>query len=482
MSDRPRIVVVGGGLAGLSAALACADAGGAVTVVERRRRLGGLTWSFRHGGRSIDNGQHVFLRCCTAYLDFLGRIGSASDVELQGRLDVAVVRPAGPDRPPVTARLRRRDLPAPLHLSGSLLRYGHLGWRDRMRLGRAAMPLRTVDLDDPGLDRETFAGYLKRHGQSDRAIDALWELITVATINLPARQASAAMGAKVFQTGLLSDPAAADIGWSRVPLSHLHGDRAGDALKRAGAETLLGERVVAVGRGGGEGGPLQVRTEGRTVAADAVVIAVPHHAIGDVVPPATFAAQGTLDGLGVSPIVNVHIVYDRPVTDLPLAAGIDSPIQWVFDRTASSGRAPPQQYLAVTLSAADAYLGRRPEDLGPEIVAALGDLFPASRGATVVDTLVTKERTATFRAVPGTGALRPGPLTTIPGLVLAGAWTDTGWPATMEGAVRSGLTAARAALAAVGVTAPGRASRTTESTPPRATRPTEHRRLPEEVA
>jgi squalene-associated FAD-dependent desaturase len=465
-------VVVGAGLAGLAAALACADGGAAVTVVERRRRLGGLTWSFEHDGRWIDNGQHVFLRCCTAYRDFLARIGSAGDVEMQDRLDVTVLRPGRAGGPPDVARLRRNDLPAPLHMGAALLRYRHLGLADRLRLGLAALPLRRVDLDDPALDAQTFGAWLSRHGQGPRAIGAMWDLICVPTVNLPAAEASAAMGAKVFQTGLLTETSAADIGWSRIPLGRLHGERAAVALAHAGADVALGERVVSiaerkdpaspgVSEGKGPAAPLEVRTEGRTLDADAVVLAVPHHAVNDVVARGTFAGQDELDGLGASPIVDVHVVYDRRVTDLTMAAGIDTPVGWLFDRTVSSGLADGHgQYLAVSMSAADAQVGRRPEDLGPEVVAALADLLPAARDARVLDTLVTKEHKATFRAVPGTAALRPGPLTRTPGVVLAGAWTDTGWPATMEGAVRSGLAAARSALVAAGST----------------------RRLPEEVA
>ncbi len=447
----PRVVVVGGGLAGLAAAVECADRGAAVTVVERRPRLGGLTWSFRHEGRWIDNGQHVFLRCCQAYLGFLARIGSAGDVEVQERLDVTVLRPSPHEGPPTTARLRRDSLPAPLHLGRSLLGYRHLGVADRLRLGRAALALRRAELADPALDTQTFAGYLRGHGQSERSIEAMWDLITVPTVNLPAGQASATMGAKVFQTGLLTDPAAADIGWSRVPLGVLHGERAARALAAAGAEIALEERVVAIEEEKGPARRLRVRSEGRSIDADAVVVAVPHHAVNEILPARTFSAQGSVDRLGVSPIVNIHLVYDRRVTDLTMAAAIDSPVQWLFDRSASSGLASPGQYLAVSLSAAGVQVGRRPAQIVEEITAAVGALVPGARRAEVVDALVTKEGQATFRAAPGTQALRPGPVTTRPGVVLAGAWTDTGWPATMEGAVRSGTAAARAALGRVAI-------------------------------
>jgi squalene-associated FAD-dependent desaturase len=480
---RPRVVVVGGGLAGVSAALACADAGAEVTVLERRARLGGLTWSFTHDGLQIDNGQHVFLRCCTAYLDFLDRIGSAGDVELQKRLDVTVLRPRGPIAPrPGTggpsrastgatgagggvdqARLSRDDLRAPLHLARSLLRYGLISVADRARLGRAAFALARLDLDEPALDEQSFEEWLRAHGQSQAAISALWDLICLPTVNLPAREASLAMAAKVFQTGLLTDTGAGDIGWSRVPLGVLHGEKGAAALHKAGVKVHLGETVTAVrpGAGAPDAGPdgeadsgtghgwFVVCTSRGELAADGVIVALPHYRTEDVLPPGALAEHVRPSRLGSSPIVNVHVHFDRRVTDLRLAAALETPAQWIFDRTGSSG-AGRGQYLAVSISAADDYIGSRPEDLGQQMVSALAGLFPAARQAKVLGTFVTREHHATFRASPRTSAHRAPSRTRLPGLALAGAWTATGWPPTMEGAVRSGLAAARAVLVATG--------------------------------
>jgi squalene-associated FAD-dependent desaturase len=442
-TDRPHVAVVGGGLAGLTAALECADGGARVTLLERRQRLGGLTWSFESDGRSVDNGQHVFLRCCDAYRAFLERVGSAGDVAIQDRLDVPVVRPGagGPQR----RRITRTGLPAPAHLAASLAGYRFLTLRERARLAQAVLPLRRLDLDDPRLDDVTFGAWLAGHGQTTHAVEVLWDLITVATVNLPAAEASLAMGAKVFQTGLLTDPAAADIGWATAPLGTLHGQRAGDALRAAGAEILLGERVVAVEPTGG--GRWAVRTSGRAVEADGVVVALPHLDVAGVVPPATFPAQDRVAGLGASPIVDVHLVYNSKVTDDALLAGVDTPLQWLFDRTGSSGLTGGGQYLAISLSAAGEAMGRHPQEVAADAAGELPRLLPRAGRATLRSSLVTKERTATFAAVPGSGALRPAPKTDKPGLWLAGAWTDTGWPATMEGACRSGRAAGRGALA-----------------------------------
>jgi len=439
----PRVVVVGGGLAGIAASLACVDAGARVTLIERRNQLGGLTRSFRHGDWELDNGQHVFLRCCDAYLGLLERLGARDEVTLQDRLSIPVLRPGGP-----TGWLRRRaGWPAPLHLGPSLARYPHIGLADRLRLGRAALPLARLDLHDPALDTETFGAWLARHGQRPRSVEALWDLITLPTVNLRAAEASLAMAAKVFQTGLLTDAPAADIGWSRVPLGHLHGRRAAQALGAARAAVLTDERVLHVDDD--HGGAFRVQTERRVLHADAVVVAVPHDAVATVLPEGVVEHQDRLAGLGHSAVVNVHLFYDRPVMRHDFAAAVDSPVEYVFDRSASAG-VTSGQYLAVSLSGADALLGDRPDAVIDRIAAGVAELFPAARSARVLDRLVTRERTATFRAVPGSGALRAGTTTARRGLVLAGAWTDTGWPATMEGAVRSGRAAAREALIATG--------------------------------
>jgi len=450
------VVVVGGGLAGITAALDAAEAGAAVTLVERRSRLGGLTWSFERDGRWFDNGQHVFLRCCTAYLELLGRLGVVGDVALQPRMDVPVLSPGRP-----LSRLRRNGLPAPLHLSGALARYRPVPLRERARIPLAALALRTLDPSDPALDRETFGAWLRRHRQGEHARSALWDLITLPTVNLPADEASLALAAKVFRTGLLDASDAGDIGWSKVPLARLHDEPARRALDAAGVKTLLATPVTAI-EPAGRGAPARwsVHAEEMDLDADAVIVAVPPPVAARLV-PAT-AQIGDVSALGASPIVNVHLVYDRRVTELPFAAALESPVQFVFDRTASSGT-ERGQCLAVSLSAADRWIGQRPEELIKTFAEALGELFPAARHAQILDAVVTREHEATFRGVPGTLALRPGPRTGCPGLAMAGAWTHTGWPATMEGAVRSGHAAAEAVLSestsrkeAVGATRKGR--------------------------
>jgi len=443
-NGRPHVAVVGGGLAGLAAALACGDGGARVTLFEARPRLGGATFSFRREGLWVDNGQHVFLRCCSAYRGFLSRIGAEDLVVLQDRMSIPVLSPHGR-----TGWLRRSGLPAPLHLSGSLARYPFLGPLERARAVRAALALSRLDPDDPNLDRRTFGAWLTEHGQSPAAVASLWNLIALPTLNLDASQASLGLAVKVFRTGLLSHRDAADVGYAKVPLSEVHAEPARRAVERGGGRVHLRAGVRSIART--DGGGFDVATEDGATSADAVVVAVPHDDVASLLPKGALPDPAGPARLGISPIVNVHVVYDRPVMDQPFVAGVGSPVQWVFDRTRPSGL-ERGQYLAVSLSGADREIGERSEELRGRFLPALEGLFPRARRATVERFFVTREHAATFRQAPGTRSLRPGPITGIPGLYLAGAWTATGWPATMEGAVRSGLAAAREALVGVGRT------------------------------
>jgi len=461
MSPR-HVIVVGGGLAGITAALDCAAAGHAVTLLESRGRLGGQAYSFDRDGITADNGQHVFLRCCTAYRALVERIGAGALVTLQDRLDITVLgSDAGGLR---RGRLNRTGLPAPLHLAGALLRYPFLSPRQRLSAAVAMAALARVDVDDPANDARTFGDWLRAHRQGARATEALWDLITRPTVNLGAAEASLAQAAYVFQEGLLSSAAAGDLGHARVPLSEIHDVTAGAALRRAGVEVRLRAGVTAIEPG------FTVRLGGSSpdaLSADAVVLAVGPERMARLVPAQAGVAPESLRALGESPIVNVHVVYDRPVLDVPFAAGVGTPIQWLFDRTQSAGVARGQ-YLVVTLSAADEELAMSNEAVLERYLAALAALLPvAERGAQVVRTFVTRDHAATFRAAPGQRALRPGAATALAGLTLAGAHTDTGWPATMEGAVRSGHAAARVTLADLAsrpVAAPG-ASPSTSASP-----------------
>ncbi|MFF0189839.1 hydroxysqualene dehydroxylase HpnE [Streptomyces sp. NPDC005244] len=439
-------VVIGGGLAGITAALALADAGLRVTLLEGRPRLGGLAFSFQRGELTVDNGQHVYLRCCSAYRWFLGRIDATSLAPLQDRLDVPVLdAEAVPGRR--LGRIGRDALPVPLHLARSLATYPHLSLAERAKVGRAALALKGLDLTDPSLDTQNFGDWLAGHGQSRRAVEALWDLVGVATLNAVAGDCSLALAAMVFKTGLLSDPGAADIGWARVPLGELHDTLARKALDSAGVRTEIRTRVTSVSPY--ENGRWSVQVPGERIDADAVVLAVPQREAHDLLPEGALDAPERLLDIGTAPILNIHVVYDRAVLTAPFFAALGSPVQWVFDRTEASGLREGQ-YLALSQSAAQDEIDEPVSALRERYLPELERLLPGARGAEVKDFFVTRERTATFAPDPGVGRLRPGARTKAPGLYLAGAWTATGWPATMESAVRSGVGAADAALGALG--------------------------------
>jgi hydroxysqualene dehydroxylase len=427
MSSASQVAVVGGGLAGITAALRLADAGHRVVLLEGRPKLGGLTHSFAkeidEGTIWVDNGQHVFLRCCTSYRALLDRLGVPGQAILQDRLDV----PVGSEVSPKVGRIRRTGLPAPLHLGASLAVYPWLSARARARVVPAALAMGRVDRDAPATDQQSFGDWLTAHGQSPRAVEALWDLIGIATLNAPAERASLALAATVFQLGLLSDAGAADIGWADVPLQQLHGDAAAAALAAAGVEVRLSTRVGSL----------------EEVEADVTVLAVPAPDAARLAPH--LVDPQAADALGAAPIINLHLVYDRPVMDGPFLAAVDSPLQWIFDRTRTSGLRSGQ-YLAISVSAAEEYVDVPVAQLRETFLPHVEALLPRARGARLRELFVTRERTATFRPAPGTARLRPPARTADPTVYLAGAWTATGWPATMEGAVRSGDSAARAVL------------------------------------
>jgi uncharacterized protein with NAD-binding domain and iron-sulfur cluster len=546
----PRVAVIGGGLAGITAAIALAEAGAAVTLLEARPRLGGATCSFARDGLVVDTGQHIYLGCCTAYRGLLDTLGMTAHAPIQDRFDVTVLAP-GPrsagsgETTPRRGRLRRTALPGPLHMLLALGRYPFLSLAERASVARPALAMRRVDPAAPGVDEQRFGDWLAARGQSDRVRRALWDLFTVSALNIAGDDASLSLAATVVKTGLLGQKNAADVGVPALPLGELHGDAAATLLAKLGAQVLLNAKVAAIDvtPAPAAAAPdlthpadpaaapacprFRVRlarpvdpadladpaassdADAMDIPADAVVLAVPHEAAARLIPPAALpeATVAGWAGLGASPIVNVHVIYDRPVLDLPFAAAIDSPVQWIFDRTSISGldrlsdparlsdpdlSAPPPapessepdeprvsppssnvnlgvhsaaamladpadathgahgagdaaqrpQYLAISLSAADEYVDVPAAALREQLVPALAELLPAAREAQVIEFFVTRERRATFRQAPGTARFRPRAGTRLPGLVLAGAWTDTGWPDTMESAVRSGLAAA----------------------------------------
>jgi hydroxysqualene dehydroxylase len=408
--------VVGGGLAGLAAALDLVDSGHEVTLLEARPTLGGAVQTLpeREGDPPPppDNGQHIALGCCTEYLGFLERVGSLDRIER-----VPLELTAIDERGRVSA-IRSGPL--------GLLRYTHLSIGERLRVARAAR--RLARLDPAAHDEETFAELLRRLGQSQAGIDRFWDVFIRPALNIRSEEASAALGIFTVQTALFGGRGADDLVLPVAPLGELHGDSAGRALEAAGAEVRRRARVVEVG------GEAAVLADSERVAGDVFVVALPPvdaaEVLGEPAPP-----------LDDSPIVSVHLLFDRQLLQPRLAALLGSDAHWVFDRGRLTGHEPQQgQYLTVVASGVPELVEVRGRALVELMARELtGRLGPAE----LLWSRVSREPAATFAGRPGTAAARLGPETGRPNVARAGAWTATGWPATMESAVRSGRAAAR---------------------------------------
>ncbi|HET7556289.1 MAG TPA: hydroxysqualene dehydroxylase HpnE [Gaiellaceae bacterium] len=397
-----KVVVVGGGLAGLSAALELVDGGHEVELHEARPTLGGAVQTLprREGDPEPppDNGQHIALACFTEYVRFLERVGEAKGV-WRRRLELPVVDERG-----------RTAVIAPSALA--LLRYRHVTLGDRLRIVRAL-----ARWGEAG--GETFADALRARGQSQAAIDRFWDVFIRPALNLPSAEASAAAGDFTVRTALLGDRRDSDLLLPMAPLGELHGDAAGRALEAAGAAVRTGSRVESLD----------------DVDADAVVVAVP--------PAESARLLGEPEPrLEDSPIVSVHLWLDRTLLAAPLAALLASDAHWVFDRGALTGLRPERgQYLTVVSSGAPELMELRGRELVDRIA---GELTGRLGAAELLWSRVSREPAATIALRPGSEAERRGPHTDRDNVTRAGAWTATGWPATMESAVRSGRAAARA--------------------------------------
>jgi len=415
----PTVLIAGGGLAGLSAAAALGGAGFDVELFESRPFLGGRATSFAIGDETIDNCQHILLRCCVNLLDFYRRMGVAHEIRFYR--EFYFIEPGGR-----ISALRTGRLPAPFHFAGSFWKLKCLDRKDKLGIARAMAALRRERGRRQDLDRISMLDWLLQKRQTPRAIDRFWRQVLMSAVNEDLDRIAATHGFKVFWLGFLARADSCQMGIPAVPLGELY---SADAWKRLGNVRMhLRCAVESIEAGGFVAG-------GERRTADYYVCALPFErleALGLPAPPFTH-----------SPITGVHLWFDREITTLPHATLLDRTMQWMFNR--DRGR-----YLQLVVSAS-----RDLTDLSRnEIVElAVGDLrlfFPRVLEANLVKAHVVKEMRATFSAAPDTEALRPGPVTALPNVYLAGDWTRTGWPATMEGAVRSGYIAAEEVAKAAG--------------------------------
>lgn len=443
MSGRP-VIVIGGGLAGLAAATALAERGVTVTVIEGRQQLGGRAFSFRDPatGDVVDNGQHLLMSCYHEVRRFLRRIGSEDLVTFQPRLEVPFAGPNGR-----RARLKCPAWPAPLHAVVGLLGLSTLSWADRLRLRHLRHSLETSSPED--LDRLTVEQWLTRCHQSPQAQRHLWEPITLATVNELPSLASAFPFVQVLRQALLASEPDSHLGWSRVGLTDLYVPQSRQFVESRGGVVLLQSPVDQVELGPDRISGLRLR-DGRRLEAGSVICAVPPAALQRLLPASCREAEPALTHLAdwtSSPIISVHLWFDHELTPEPLVGLLDTTVQWLFNRSRIHDGAASTGYVSLVISGAHAMRDWPESKIVTLAQEELRLLFPDATPGRLQRSRVIKEHAATPSLRPGMQAWRPQARTAVPGLYLAGDWTDTGIPATLEGAVLSGHRAAEAVTA-----------------------------------
>ena len=412
-------MILGGGLAGLASAAALAGAGHHVTILESRPHLGGRATSYQAAGEEIDNCQHILLRCCTNLLDFYKRLGVTSDITFHR--EFFFIEPGGR-----RSLFRAGVLSTPAHFAESFLALSFLNFSEKFAVARAILAIENEHRD---LDHITMLEWLQQHKQPPRAIERFWRQILVSAINEELDRMAASHGIQVFKLGFLASKTSYEMGIPNVPLAHLY--RA-EAWAKLGNVKILTrtpvERVVIQNNR-----VTHVIAAGTEHRADLYISALPFERISSVIPDLPL----DLSPFEHSPITGIHLWFDRPITDLPHATLLDRTIQWMFNK--GEGR-----HIQLVVSASRSLTEMPRADVITLALKELAEFFPEAAQAKLEKAHVVKEIRATFSAMPGLEANRPAARTQVSNLFLAGDWTSSGWPATMEGAVRSGYLAAEA--------------------------------------
>jgi squalene-associated FAD-dependent desaturase len=437
------VAIVGGGLAGLAAGCALAEAGLRVTVFERRPYVGGRASSYEHPGTGevVDNCQHVLLGCCTNLIDFYNRLGVSGKIRWFDEL--TFIEPGGR-----ASRMAPSFLPAPMHNVPTFLHAKMLSARDKIAISRAmAVMSRGLPEDSP----EDFLSWLRRHKQTEQSIDRFWKTVLVSALNEDLDRISVRYATQVFRESFMRSAAAGRMGLPSIPLSDLYGN-AIEYIRVRGGEVLLRSSVTAIG-------PKQDRVGVLTGSGeqqfDFAVLAAPFQNVASLLPSddSINPIKQQLAHFEPSSITGIHLWFDREITPLPHAVLLDRTIQWMFHKSKfheDRENIGQGSYVELVVSASKSLVQKSREEILALATRELAEFFPSVREAKLVKATVIKEIYATYAILPGLDKYRPEAKTQWPEIFLAGDWTATGWPATMEGAVRSGYLAAEALMKNVG--------------------------------
>lgn len=433
MSSEKSVAIVGGGLAGLAAAVALGSAEQHITLFEARPFLGGRATSYQlntpdESNAVIDNCQHVLLRCCTNLINFYERLGVRDRIEFYR--EFYWIEPGGR-----ISVMRRGMLPAPLHFTDSFARLRFLSTSDKFSVASGLLSVKYEYGKRTDLDRITMLDWLREKKQTPRAVERFWSQILVSAINEELDRMAAVHGLQVFYLGFLSRPDSYEMGVPAVPLTELYSENAWSNFPCVKLMHRTSVQQVCIE----DGRVVGVIVNGKCATADAYVLAVPFERLTALVPGLPI----DVSAFSHSPIIGIHLWFDRPVTDLPHATLLDRTIQWMFNK--HEGR-----YIQLVVSASRSLTETPRGEVIELALKELKEFFPQVQTATLERAHVVKEVRATFSATPGLESKRALTTTPIPNLFLAGDWTRSGWPATMEGAVRSGYLAAEAVMRSFG--------------------------------
>lgn len=440
------VIVIGGGFAGLAAGVALSEAGRRVRLLEQKPYLGGRARSFQDSstGSTVDNGQHLFMGCYHATMKFLETIGASERIHFQPQLRVPFIDPGRKN-----TELRCPGLPSPWHLVSGVFLSNSFSFREKLhvlRMGRALQAETRLPRDASSANQLTVEAWLQQLGQPERLRRNFWDLICIAVMNEDPRIASAALFEQVLRRALFTSPLDSRLGIPLKGLSECYTDAAVQAIHERGGQVELRRdvRELVITEGACRGARF---ADGTVVEADQIVCAVPWYVVpmllpSDVMVSGTFFSR--VLKLQPAPIISIYLWFDRPVTNLDFAGLRGTTIQWLFNRGRLLGSG--ENYVSLVLSGAHDHISRSKEDLQDTALAELATLLPGVQDAKLLHSLVIKERFATFSPRAGVESLRLTAETPVRGLYLAGDWTDTGLPATIEGAVQSGYTAAQKIL------------------------------------